>query len=143
MKTLLVVAAAIMNDKGEVLLAERPEGKQLAGHWEFPGGKVEAGESPEAALRRELKEELGIDVQVSDMHPLTFLSHPYPQFEFHLLMPTWLIRKWSGKPEALEHKNLHWCHPKDMHNMLMIEADKPLVERLLELTIPSPCKGVG
>jgi 8-oxo-dGTP diphosphatase len=123
-----------MNEQGEVLLAERPEGKQLAGHWEFPGGKVEAGESPEPALIRELKEELGIDVRAEDMQPLTFLSHPYPEFDFHLLMPTWLIRYWQGTPESLEHKNIRWVHPKNMHQLLMIEADKPLVDRLTELS---------
>lgn len=133
MKILLVVAAALMNDKGEVLLAERPEGKQLAHHWEFPGGKIEPGESPEVALIRELHEELGIIVTPQDMKPLTFLSHPYPEFDFHLMMPTWMIRTWKGEPEALEHKNIQWCHPDEMHKMLMIEADKPLVDRLKEI----------
>jgi 8-oxo-dGTP diphosphatase len=134
-KILLVVAAALMNEKGEVLLAERPEGKQLAGHFEFPGGKIEAGELPEAALIRELKEELGIDVDASALEPLTFLSHSYPEFGFHLLMPTWLIRVWRGTPQALEHKSLKFVRPKDMHEYLMIEADKPLVTRLMELEV--------
>ncbi len=133
MKNLLVVAAALMNDKGEVLLAERPQGKQLAGHFEFPGGKIEAGELPEAALIRELKEELGIDVDASALEPLTFLSHSYPEFDFHLLMPTWLIRTWHGIPQALEHASIVFVNPRDMHNYLMIEADRPLVERLMQL----------
>lgn len=130
---LLVAAAALMNERGEVLLAERPPGKQLAGHWEFPGGKVEAGETPEAALIRELNEELGIKVQAEDLRPLTFLSHPYPEFGFHLLMPTWLCTRWSGEPTALEHAALRFTHPRDMHQLLMIEADKSLVERLMEI----------
>lgn len=134
MTTLLVVAAALINGQGEVLLAERPDGKQLARHFEFPGGKVEAGETPEAALIRELHEELGIQVAAENMQPLTFLSHAYPEFGFHLLMPTWLIRHWQGTPEALEHRSIQWVKPHEMHRFLMIEADKPLVERLLEIT---------
>lgn len=136
MQILLVVAAALMNEKDEVLLAERPEGKQLVHHWEFPGGKVEAGELPEHALIRELKEELGIDVSPGDIEPLTFLSHSYPEFGFHLLMPTWLIRKWTGEPRALEHREIRWAHPNAMHALLMIEADRPLVERLKEICHP-------
>lgn len=135
MKTLLVVAAALMNEKGEVLLAERPAGKQLAGHFEFPGGKIEPDELPEAALIRELKEELGIDVDTSTLEPLTFLSHSYPEFGFHLLMPTWLIRTWRGTPQALEHTSLKFVPPRDMHKFLMIEADKPLVDRLMGLEV--------
>lgn len=134
MKILLVAAAALMNEAGEVLLAQRPEGKQLAGHWEFPGGKIEAGEVPEAALVRELMEELGITVKHEDMQPITFLSHPYPEFEFHLLMPTWLIKHWQGEVKSLEHKAIKWVHPEDMNDMLILEADWPLVERLKELT---------
>lgn len=133
MKTLLVVAAALMNDNGEVLLAQRPKGKQLKDHWEFPGGKVEAGEQPEAALARELKEELDIEIDISHIQPLTFLSHPYPEFDFHLLMPTWLVRDWQGTPQAVEHQEIRWVHPNDMSRMLMIEADKPLIDRLSEL----------
>lgn len=134
MHTLLVVAAALMNDKGEVLLAQRPKGKQLEDHWEFPGGKLEPGETPEAALARELKEELGIEVATADMQPLTFLSHAYPEFDFHLMMPTWLVRKWHGEPISIEHQAIKWVHPEDMHSMLMIEADRPLVDRLKEIT---------
>lgn len=134
MNTLLVVAAALVNDRGEVLLAQRPKGKQLAGHWEFPGGKVEPGEAPEAALARELAEELGIEVGAADMQPLTFLSHAYEEFNFHLMMPTWLVNAWHGEPRALEHQAIKWVHPNEMHQMLMIEADKPLVDRLKELS---------
>jgi len=101
MKTLLVVCAALINDKGEVLLAQRPEGKRLAGKWEFPGGKVEADESPEAALTRELQEELGIVAM--QFEPFWFLSHDYEaDFGFHLLMPVYLCRKWQGEPRALD-----------------------------------------
>ena len=132
MKILLVVAAAIINQHGEILLAQRPQGKQLAGSWEFPGGKLEAGESPEAALIRELKEELGITAQPQDLEPFWFLSHPYPQFAFHLLMPVYLLKKWQGTPHALEHAALRWSKPDDMHQLNMIEADTPLVDKLKE-----------
>ncbi|MFW0777929.1 MAG: (deoxy)nucleoside triphosphate pyrophosphohydrolase [Rickettsiales bacterium] len=131
MKTLLVVAAAIINDKNEVLLAQRPAGKQLAGSWEFPGGKVEKDEAPEAALARELGEELGIDVATDDMEAFWFLSHDYvEQFGFHLLMPVYLIRKWVGDPQALEHDALIWRAPSAMKELGMIEADMGLVEKL-------------
>ena len=132
-KTLLVVAAAIVNDDNEVLLAQRPKGKRLAGKWEFPGGKVESDESPETALARELKEELGITVLHKDMEPLWFLSHDYvSEFGFHLLMPVYLIRKWKGTPQALEHDQIIWELPGAMHELGMIEADMGLVELLKE-----------
>lgn len=132
MKTLLVVAAALMNPQGEVLLAQRPEGKRLAGKWEFPGGKVEANESPEMALCRELREELGITVQPGNLEPFWFLSHDYvAEFSFHLLMPVYICRHWEGTPEALEHAAIQWCHPRSMHTMDMIEADAELVQRLV------------
>jgi 8-oxo-dGTP diphosphatase len=131
MKTMLVVAAALINDDDEVLLAKRPKGKRLAGKWEFPGGKVEKGESPEAALVRELKEELGIDVEESDLEPFWFLSHDYTQeFDFHLLMPVYLVRAWRGEPQALTHDEIIWELPRDMAKLDMIEADAELVERL-------------
>src|SRR5271154_4515267 len=115
MKTLLVVAAALINPNNEILLAQRPEGKRLAGKWEFPGGKVEADESPEAALVRELHEELGIGVEPKDLEPFWFLSHDYAaQFGFHLLMPVYLCRTWQGAPQALEHAALCWKHPAAM-----------------------------
>lgn len=130
-RTLLVVAAALINPHGEVLLAQRPPGKMLAGKWEFPGGKVEADESPEAALVRELREELGIETNQSDFEPFWFLSHDYPQF--HLLMPVYLCRAWRNQPQAHEHTAITWCHPRDMHTLDMIEADAELVERLAKL----------
>lgn len=131
--TLLVVAAALINDEGEVLLAQRPKGKRLAGSWEFPGGKVEADESPEQALARELMEELGIAVELSDMEPFWFLSHDYvAEFGFHLLMPVYLIRRWKGEPKALEHDQIIWELPEAMKDLGMIEADMGLVEKLKE-----------
>jgi 8-oxo-dGTP diphosphatase len=129
MKILLVVAAALVNDDNEILLAQRPEGGRLAGKWE-PGGKVEDGESPEAALARELKEELDIDVKTQDMEPFWFLSHPYPEFGFHLLMPVYLVRRFEGKPQPLAHSSLIWELPEAMHELDMIEADMGLVEKL-------------
>lgn len=130
MKNLLVVAAALVNAQGEVLLAQRPEGKRLAGKWEFPGGKVEAGESPEAAMVRELHEELGITVKQEDCEPFWFLSHAYPEFGFHLVMPVYVIRRWEGDAAALEHAAICWKRAADMHTLPMIEADAELIERL-------------
>jgi 8-oxo-dGTP diphosphatase len=130
MKILLVVAAVLVNTKGEVLLAQRPKGKSLAGKWEFAGGKVEDGETPENALIRELHEELGIITSPDDLENFWFLSHPYPEFDFHLLMPVYLCKKWQGKPQPLEHSALCWKFPNDMHQLDMIEADAELVERL-------------
>ncbi len=132
MKILLVVAAVIINSKGEVLLAQRPEGKRLAGKWEFPGGKIEEGETPEAAMVRELHEELGIEIVPENLENFWFLSHPYPEFGFHLLMPVYLCRKWQGEPRPLEHSALSWTLPADMHKMDMIEADADLVELIVE-----------
>ncbi len=133
MKTLLVVAAALINDNDEVLLAQRPEGKRLAGKWEFPGGKVEDGESPEGALVRELHEELGIEVETRDLEPFWFLSHDYSKdFGFHLLMPVYTCRIWQNEPKALFHNALMWELPREMHKVDMIEADAELVKRLNE-----------
>lgn len=131
MKTLLVVAAALINGQNEVLLAQRPAHKPLPGQWEFPGGKIEPGETPEQALARELHEELGIKVEEAEMEPFWFLSHTYHDLGFHLMMPTWVVRKWRGDPQALEHQAVKWLHPKLMHTLPMIEADDPLVARLL------------
>jgi 8-oxo-dGTP diphosphatase len=130
MKILLVVAAVLINSEGKILLAQRPEGKSLAGKWEFAGGKIEDGETPESALVRELKEELGIDVCQEDLENFWFLSHPYPEFDFHLLMPVYICRKWQGTPQPLEHSALCWSYPDKMYELDMIEADAELVERL-------------
>ena len=125
MKTILVVAAALVDSDGRVLIAQRPEGKQLAGLWEFPGGKVEPGETPETALIRELEEELGIIVKQASLAPFVFASHTYETF--HLLMPLYLIRRWEGEPEAREHAALKWVRPNDMGQYPMPPADDPLV----------------
>jgi 8-oxo-dGTP diphosphatase len=125
MKTVLVVAAALVDSDGRVLIAQRPDGKSLAGQWEFPGGKVEDGETPENALIRELEEELGITVKQACLAPFVFASHTYETF--HLLMPLYLIRRWEGEPEACEHKALKWVRPNDMRNYEMPPADLPLV----------------
>lgn len=132
MKTLLVVAAALVDAQHRVLMAERPAHKTLAGYFEFPGGKVEAGEAPEAALSRELHEELGIEVARGAMQPLYFLSHPYAEFNFHLLMPVWLIRQWRGEPQALEHASLVWTRPNKISQLNMLEADQPLIDVLIQ-----------
>jgi 8-oxo-dGTP diphosphatase len=124
MKTILVVAAALVDSDGRVLIAQRPEGKQLAGLWEFPGGKVEPGETPEIALIRELEEELGIEVKQACLAPFVFASHTYETF--HLLMPLYLIRRWEGEPEAKEHAALKWVRPNDMGQYPMPPADDPL-----------------
>ena len=116
---------------GRVLIAQRPEGKALAGLWEFPGGKVDAGESPEDALIRELREELGIEVEASALHPATFASHSYDGF--HLLMPLYVIRPWSGDMVAHEHQAMAWVHPRDMSAYPMPPADIPLVAWLQNL----------
>ena len=125
MKTVLVSAVALIDRDGRVLLAKRPEGKFLGGLWEFPGGKVEAGETPEAALTRELREELGIETWDSCLAPLTFASHDYG--DFHLLMPLFVCRKWEGQPVAAEHQALRWVRPCDLASYPMPPADRPLV----------------
>lgn len=128
MPTLLVVAVALVDIDGRVLLAERPEGKSLAGLWEFPGGKVAAGELPEAALIREMDEELGIDTHASCLAPLTFASHTYETF--HLLMPLYICRVWQGQPVGREGQRLAWATPQEMKDYPMPPADKPLVAML-------------
>lgn len=125
MKMVLVSAVALIDVDGRVLLAQRPEGKSMAGLWEFPGGKVETGETPEAALIRELHEELGIDTWASCLAPLTFASHSYD--EFHLMMPLFACRKWEGTPQPREGQVLKWVKPNDMRNCPMPEADIPLI----------------
>ncbi|MDH2326844.1 8-oxo-dGTP diphosphatase MutT [Cereibacter sp. SYSU M97828] len=125
MKIVLVSAVALIDSDGRVLLAQRPEGKSLAGMWEFPGGKVEAGETPEAALIRELKEELGIDTHASCLAPLTFASHSYA--DFHLLMPLFACRKWQGVPHGHEGQALAWVRPNALADYEMPPADLPLI----------------
>lgn len=125
---LLVVAGALINDRGEVLIAQRPQGKSMAGLWEFPGGKVEEGEVPEFALMRELKEELGLQTLPSFFSPIGFASHSYDAF--HLLMPLFVCRIWKGDPQALEHKALRWVLPQDLYGYDMPAADVPLIEQL-------------
>jgi 8-oxo-dGTP diphosphatase len=132
MKILLVVAAALINEKGEVLIARRPEGKRLAGKWEFPGGKVEQGETPEAALARELREELDIIIDPNRLEPFWFLSHDYiEEFGFHLLMPVYVCRRWQGAPRAVEHAAIAWEKPDNMHSRDMIKADAELIQQLI------------
>ena len=125
MNILLVSAVALIDTDGRVLLAQRPPGKSLAGLWEFPGGKVERGETPEAALIRELHEELGIDTWQSCLAPLTFASHSYP--EFHLLMPLFACRRWQGTPQAREGQVLKWVRAADLPDYPMPPADIPLI----------------
>jgi 8-oxo-dGTP diphosphatase len=127
----LVSAAALVDADGRVLLAQRPAGKAMAGLWEFPGGKVNPGETPETALIRELAEELGIDVTASCLAPFTFASYSYP--DFHLLMPLYVCRKWSGIPVAREDQRLTWARPARLGDYPMPPADAPLVAMLRDL----------
>jgi len=124
-RIVLVSAVALIDADGRVLLAQRPEGKALAGLWEFPGGKVEPGETPEAALIRELKEELDIDTWASCLAPLSFASHSYP--EFHLLMPLFACRRWQGSVRATEGQALAWVKPNALRDYPMPPADLPLI----------------
>ncbi|MBP7243240.1 (deoxy)nucleoside triphosphate pyrophosphohydrolase [Amaricoccus sp.] len=130
-RLVLVVAVALVDPDGRVLIAQRPEGKGMAGLWEFPGGKVEPGERPEAALMRELHEELGIETWASCLAPLAFASHAYP--DFHLLMPLWVCRKWAGVPRPHEHAALKWVRPRDLASYPMPPADLPLLPVLRDL----------
>ena len=130
MKTVLVSAVALIDQDGRVLLAQRPKGKSMAGLWEFPGGKVEIGETPEAALIRELEEELGINTWKSCLAPLTFASHAYNHF--HLLMPLFACRKWEGIPIARENQALKWVRKQDLRSYKMPAADIPLVPILYD-----------
>ena len=129
----LVVACALIDADDRVLLAQRPDGKTLAGLWEFPGGKVEPGETPEDALIRELDEELGIVVKAPCLAPLSFASHTYERF--HLLMPLYVCRKFEGVPIAREHKALKWVRPQALRDYAMPPADVPLVAALTDLLI--------
>jgi 8-oxo-dGTP diphosphatase len=128
---LLVVAAALIDADNRVLIAQRPAGKALAGLWEFPGGKIDAGERPEDSLIRELHEELGIVVQEACLAPLTFASYAYP--DFHLLMPLYVCRRWDGFVVSRENQALKWVRPRDMRNYPMPPADEPLIPALIDL----------
>ncbi|MEN3931677.1 (deoxy)nucleoside triphosphate pyrophosphohydrolase [Microvirga sp. W0021] len=130
-KLLLVVAVALVDQDNRILLAQRPEGKQLAGLWEFPGGKLEPNERPEQALIRELKEELGIDVKEDCLAPLTFASFAYE--EFHLLMPLYICRRWEGFVQSREGQALKWVKPLDLRQYPMPPADEPLIPPLIDL----------
>ena len=130
-RIVLVAAVALVDADGRVLLAERPAGKSMAGLWEFPGGKVEPGETPEACLIRELKEELAIDVTASCLAPYTFASHGYA--DFHLLMPLYVCRRWDGDVTACEGQRLAWVRPARLADYPMPPADRPLVAMLRDL----------
>ena len=131
LKLLLVSACALIDSDNRVLLAQRPEGKSMAGLWEFPGGKIENGETPEETLIRELHEELGITTWASCLAPLSFASHSYE--DFHLLMPLFICRKWEGYPVSRENQALKWVRAKNLRNYEMPAADIPLIPALTEL----------
>lgn len=130
-RLLLVAACALVDADGRVLIAQRPEGKQLAGLWEFPGGKVEPGETPAEAVVRELAEELGVTTQIACLAPLTFASHSYETF--HLLMPLFVCRRFTGTARGLEGQSIKWVRPKDMRSYPMPPADEPLIPFLIDL----------
>lgn len=134
MKILFVVACALVDADNRILLSERPAGKNLAGLWEFPGGKLEADESPEAALIRELDEELGLQVKPACLAPLTFASHAYP--DFHLMMPLYVCRRWQGLATPREGQRLAWVRPHALRDYPMPPADEPLVPHLIDLLGP-------
>jgi 8-oxo-dGTP diphosphatase len=130
-KLVLVAAGALIDTDGRVLLAQRPEGKSLAGLWEFPGGKVEEGESPEETLIREVLEELGVKIEKACISPLAFASHSYP--DFHLLMPLYFCRRWTGIPRGLEGQKLAWVRGAKLKDYPMPPADEPLIAPLREI----------
>jgi 8-oxo-dGTP diphosphatase len=131
MKILLVTACALVDADNRVLVAQRPEGKALAGLWEFPGGKLDPGERPENALIRELREELGIEVKEACLAPLTFASHAYA--DFHLLMPLYVCRRWEGIVSSREGQALKWLRPGKLRGLAMPPADEPLIPHLIDL----------
>ena len=131
MKLLLVVACALIDADGRVLIAQRPEGKAMAGLWEFPGGKLEPNERPEQALIRELQEELGITIREACLAPLTFASHAYD--DFHLLMPLYICRRWEGQIAARHHAQIKWVRPNKLRDYPMPPADEPLIAHLTSL----------
>ncbi|TPM31605.1 (deoxy)nucleoside triphosphate pyrophosphohydrolase [Mesorhizobium sp. B2-3-5] len=130
-RLLLVAACALVDTDGRVLLAQRPQGKQLAGLWEFPGGKVEPGETPEQCIIRELLEEIGIETEIPCLAPLTFASHSYD--DFHLLMPLFVCRRFRGIAQPREGQTLKWVRPKQMRDYPMPPADAPLIPFLIDL----------
>ncbi|MBX9465450.1 MAG: 8-oxo-dGTP diphosphatase MutT [Aquamicrobium sp.] len=130
-RLLLVAACALVDGDGRVLIAQRPEGKQLAGMWEFPGGKIEPGETPEETVVRELREELGIETKVACLAPLTFASHAYESF--NLLMPLFVCRRYWGIPQAQEGQALKWVRPNKLRDYPMPPADEPLIPYLIDL----------
>ncbi len=127
----LVSACALLDADNRILLAQRPDGKSMAGLWEFPGGKIEAGETPEQALIRELEEELGVTTWQSCLAPLSFASHAYD--DFHLLMPLFVCRKWEGYPVAKENQQLKWVRVQELRQYPMPPADDPLVPALMDI----------
>lgn len=129
-RLVLVAACALIDSDGRVLIAQRPEGKSMAGLWEFPGGKVEAGESPEATIIREMHEELSVTIEEPCLAPFTFASHRYD--DFHLLMPLYLCRKWQGSVTPNEGQAIKWVAPRDLRKFDMPPADKPLVAMLID-----------
>jgi 8-oxo-dGTP diphosphatase len=131
LKLLLVVAAALVDSDNRVLIAQRPEGKALAGLWEFPGGKIDPSERPEEALIRELHEELGIVVKEACLAPLTFASYAYP--DFHLMMPLYICRRWEGLVSSRENQALKWVRPRELRQYPMPPADEPLIPALIEI----------
>ena len=131
MKTVLVSACALVDADNRILLAQRPAGKAMAGLWEFPGGKVEAGETPEDALIRELHEELGIETWKTCLAPLSFASHSYETF--HLVMPLYICRKWDGIVSPRENQTLKWVRAKQLRDYPMLPADEPLIPALIDL----------
>jgi len=131
LKLVLVVACALVDSDGRILIAQRPEGKKLAGLWEFPGGKIEPGETPEATLVRELREELGIETKSACLAPLTFASHGYD--DWHLLMPLYVCRRWEGIAQGREGQALKWVRARELRQYPMPPADLPLIAPLIEL----------
>lgn len=130
-RMVFVVACALVDADGRVLIAQRPEGKAMAGLWEFPGGKLEQGETPEACLVRELREELGITTKPACLAPLTFASHAYD--DFHLFMPLYICRRYEGIPRGLENQAIKWVKPKQLRDYPMPPADEPLIPALIDL----------
>ena len=130
-RIVLVAACALIDADGRILLAQRPKGKSMEGLWEFPGGKVEAGENPEETLVRELREELGIETKIACLAPLTFASHAYPTF--HLLMPLYVCRRFEGTPRGVEGQALKWVRPQALRDYPMPPADEPLIPMLQDL----------